>query len=319
MKSTTAIINYNSFLNNYNAIKARLPAGCKIMPVIKADAYGHGAAKIARWVPDNTTVCVARVCEAVELRRAGLDVPILILQPVLRADDMEPMKDVAFVAGDIAHLEVLREISAKHQCSIDVHIKVDTGMNRIGFSIDNIEKCLEYFQNRQLKMRGICTHFARADETDDELSQKQFELFQKTVQMFPAPLLRHTANTAAALRHPHMACDGVRVGLGLYGYAPLDAGLRPILSWRAPVLQIQTLRAGEGCSYGWRFVAERDTRIATVGVGYADGFARELSCGRGEVVLHGVRARTLGSVCMDQIIIDVSHIPQAAIGDDVWL
>jgi len=326
MKSTTAVISYEAFCHNVALVRQHLPKTCSLMAVIKADAYGHGAVTLANWATEQGAawLCVARAFEACQLRHHGIQTPLLILQPVLTPDElssMDSLNGVAFTAGDAAHLALLETAAARASTVLDVHIKVDTGMHRIGFAPEQLPALTSFFARGRLRFAGLFTHYAMAEDNAKftRLQYSRFMQAKKTVRDMGFSPMCHTANTAATLQYPELAEHGVRVGLALYGYSTTALPLRPILSWRAPVVQLQTLMPGDGTSYGWQFIAEKTTRIATVGVGYADGYARELGCARGHVLLHGQPAPVLGAVCMDQMIVDVTDIPQTRIGDDVWL
>jgi len=327
---TTVLVSRGAFLDNVRYFQQLVTANTKVWPVIKADGYGHGAVQLAAWLQEAglaDTLCVTRVCEVQALRAAGITLALLLLQPVCDADEAvcALQANAAVTAGAFEHLEILAQASAQSELPARVHIKIDSGMHRIGFAPDELPFVADYFKTHNMQWEGLYTHFASADETTaqaEALTKRQLAAFEGAVaavrRMGYAPVV-HAANTAATLRYPASRFDAVRVGLGLYGYAPAACGIKPVLSWRAPVAQARQLCAGDGVSYGWTFIAPHDMTVATVAAGYADGFARSLSRGVGQVLLRGCRVPVLGNVCMDQMIVEVPPGCDAAVGDEAWL
>nr|MDD6335990.1 alanine racemase [bacterium] len=328
LQVSSAHISLAAFRHNLEVLKGRLLNPNGFMAVVKADGYGHGASRIAREAMQMGArgVCVARPAEAMALREEGFDAPILLLQPTDNLIDAAELArlDVACAAGCSQQLNILSEGARLEGKPIRVHMKVDTGMHRLGFSPEQAVQALGAF-GRELMLEGIFTHFAVADE-DEAFTRMQHDRLMQVVSCAKkagmAPLV-HAANTAAALRYPDMQHDFVRLGIGMYGYdapdTPFAQQLTPVLSWRAPITQIMWIEPGESTSYGLHFHPTRKTRLATIGVGYADGYARALGCGVGQVMVAGQRAPVCGNVCMDQMMVDVTDIPQADIGGDVWL
>jgi alanine racemase len=279
----------------------RAAGGAELWAVLKANAYGHGARDCARAALDGgaTTLCVATVAEAVDLRNAFPDVPVLVLGPAAPhevATAREARLALAVADGRIPE-------------GVEVHLKLDTGMGRWGLS---------ELPAPTRDVAGVMTHFATAD-FDLDFARVQLERFREATDRF-SHLVRHAANSAATLRLPESHFDAVRCGIALYGLSPFgeDAaadGLEPVLSWRSAIAQTKLLHAGESTGYGRRFVAERDTWIGIVPVGYGDGFRRDLT--GTEVVLDGRRSSVLGTVSMDAIAVELDR--EAAPGTEVTI
>ncbi|HWC71784.1 MAG TPA: alanine racemase [Actinomycetota bacterium] len=303
--------------------------GSEVMAVVKADAYGHGDAPVARAALDAgaTWLGVALVEEGLSLRAAGLDAPILVLS------ECPPGSEVAAVAAALTPtlcsdggLERLAAVARTVERPIDVHVKVDTGMHRIGvWPPDAAAPFVGRVAAAGLGVEGLWTHLACA-ETDEVTTKHQLDLFAETLDQVRGaghePRLVHAANTAGALGYPEARFDLVRPGIGLYGVAPAEglgeeAGLRPAMRWRTEVSFVKRLPAGRRLSYGHRYRLSDDAWVATVPVGYADGYARTLSS-RADVLIGGRRCRVAGSVTMDQLIVDCGDL-EPDVGDEVVL
>jgi alanine racemase len=312
---------------------ADLVAPAKVCAVVKAEGYGHGAVEVGKAALDAGAAClaVALVEEGAQLRAAGIDAPILVLsEPVPEAADgviAHRLTPVVYTAGGI---DALTKAAAAADIAepLPVHLKVDTGMHRVGCDPERaIELAMHVTEFPELELAGVCTHFAVADEPDNEYTEQQRGRFEEVLASFrrrelPTGIV-HAANSAGAITAPTARYDMVRVGIGIYGIAPAPAlndeiELRPALAVKARVSHVQDLHAGERVSYGLRYTAERDTRIATVPAGYADGVPRELSLRGGEVLIRGRRFPIAGTVTMDQLMVDVSDAP-VAVGDEVVL
>lgn len=335
-----AEINLDAVMSNMKNMKENIAPKTKIMGVVKADGYGHGAVPVAKELETLDYLygfAVATSQEACILRREGISRPILILGYTF-PDSYEEM-----IQGDIRltvfREDTLEELSAACMRLAErgvrkkakVHIKVDTGMSRIGIKPD--EKGLAFvekaFATDGIEVEGIFTHFARADETDKTAANAQLALFsrfldlilEKTGREIP---LRHCSNSAGIVELPQANMDMVRAGITLYGLWPSGQVRKDIvkltaaLSLYSHIVYVKEIEAGVGVSYGSTFVAEKKMRIATVPVGYGDGYPRGLS-GKGFVLVHGKKAPVLGRVCMDQFMIDVTHIPETREGDRVTL
>ena len=302
-------------------------SGTKLIAVVKMDGYGHGAVPIAHELEDMRRVygfAVATVEEALILRGSGIRKPILVLGYAF-PDTYEKLarEDIRPTVFREDMLPQLSEAAAACGRPFRIHIKVDTGMNRIGIRPDDtglafVKKCME---TPGLEIEGIFTHFARADEADKTAAKAQLSSFlafcRRAQEELGLPsLMRHCANSAGILEMPEASLDAVRAGIILYGLWPSDemrrdtVPLRPALSLYSRIIFIKTVKAGEQISYGGTFTAKEDMRVATVPAGYGDGYPRSLS-GKGYVLIAGKRAPILGRICMDQFMVDVTHITEA--------
>ncbi len=322
----TGIIREN-FLN----LKKLVPEGVKALAVVKTDAYGHGAAATAKALSDVADFfAVASVCEAVELRQAGIANRILILGYI---SDKEYKTVVDYgITPVIFRYEDARKLDiAAQKCKekFKIHIAADTGMGRIGFRVceDGIKEAEEVMKLSHLETEGVFSHFACADEENKEFTKRQAKLFEEFIEKISEvkrPEIIHIANSAGIIDFRDFRYDMVRAGIAMYGYYPSDevnkdnVRLRPALEWHAHVTNVKTLHAGDTVSYGAECVLERDTEVATVSVGYGDGYPRRLG-GKGSVLINGRFAKILGRVCMDQIMVDVTGIPDVVIENDVVL
>ena len=316
---------------NIRSIMQALPESTKRCLVVKADAYGLGA-KILSTVmePEIDYFATATAYEALSLRRSGISKPILILGFTAREDWEALIREkVRITVYRREDGEDLSRIADRMGEKALVHFKVDTGMNRLGFEANEagIRTMTELSGLPGLEIEGLFSHFARADEADLGPTRRQYELFLHVKDCLKkegiTPPLCHIANSAAALAFPEAAEDMVRLGLAAYGHYPSEEmrhsiRLRPVAELKSHVVMVKDLFPGEAVSYGGTFVADRPMRIATIPVGYADGYSRRLS-GRGRVLIHGEFAAICGNICMDQMMVDVTHIPQVKLGDTVTL
>jgi alanine racemase len=307
------------------------PQRC-VFAVVKANAYGHGLVPVARHALAHgaDALAVAILAEAEELREGGVTGSILIMGESLpeQAEEIAAAGAMATVSsGEVARALSRAAAAAGHE--VGVHVKVNSGMNRIGAVPEEaVALALEVASLPGLALAGMSSHLASADEVDDDFSARQLRAFARAVDAARAAGVdvpcAHTANSAAIVRYPEMHLDGVRPGLVLYGLDPLPAGVpgamryHPVLSLRARLVRVTEVEAGAALSYGRTYVTARRTRLGLVPVGYADGYDRRLS-GRGEVLVRGRHAPLLGRVCMDQFIVDVTDIPHARAGDEVTL
>ena len=325
------IVDLKKIEENISAIAVSLPAGTRLCAVVKADAYGHGAKAVAQHLKDKVfAFAVATAQEAMELREAGIGNPILILGYVWPEDYRELIQNEIripiFKEEDAKRLAAAAKAEGKDAL---VHIKVDTGMNRIGFKpVDEAAEAVR----RICRMDGICvegifTHFARADESDKAYTRIQLSRFKAFIAMVERDGIRipihHCANSAASMELPEAAMDMVRLGIAMYGLYPSDEvsrkiTLQPAMSVVSTVVYIKDVPAGDGISYNHTHVLDAPRKVATIPVGYGDGYPRLLS-DRGYVLIRGKRAPILGRVCMDQLMADVTDIPDAAEGDQVVL
>ena len=321
------------------AILAAMAAPAGLCAVVKADGYGHGAIPVARGARRGgaTWLGVALVEEGVELRDAGVDGPILVLsEPTPEAMAEVVARDLTPTLYTVAGVEAaVAEVGrAGRSRPLAVHVKIDTGMHRVGATPDvAVALALDVAGRSELSLGGFWTHFAVADEAGDPYTAGQIERFEAASARLEAagvtPRLRHAANSAGTLWHPGARLDLVRCGIALYGLAPAAAGiaapemagLRPALSLRARVSYVKAVAAGERLSYGLRYRLEAPSVVATVPIGYADGVPRSLAAAGGEVLIGGRRRPLAGTVTMDQILVDCGPEAEPAIaaGDDVVL
>ncbi len=329
---TRVVIDLALVRHNVHTLAGHTSHGTRQMAVVKADGYGHGAIPVARAALDAgaTWLGVATVGEGARLRDAGITAPILVLGPVAPGDaDSAVARDLAvtvFAQGDLP--EALDRRAATHGRPARVHLKVDTGMGRVGVhpaEAPDLADRLRTLPN--LDLEGVFTHFATADEQDLSFARIQLDRFRGVLAALEArgvrPTLRHAANTAATLALPDSHLDLVRNGIGIYGLWPSAvlrgaADLRPALRWEARVAQVKTVPPGTPLSYGATHVTRGRRRIATLPVGYGDGYPRLLS-NRGEVVAAGRRVPIVGRVCMDMTLVDVSTVPELRAGDEAVL
>ncbi len=327
--NTLLKIDLDAIRDNFRAICQK--AGVPVMAVVKADAYGHGAVQVARLLEkDCAFFGVSSVSEALELRRAGLCKPILILghTPKEAFPDIikEGIRPALFDYDDA--LALSRE-AQKQGLTAPFHFAVDTGMSRIGFQVSReaAETCARIAALPNLVAEGLFSHFATADMEDLSQARAQADRFAEFSQML-ARLgleipLRHMDNSAGVMNFENHY-DMVRAGIVIYGLYPSDAvdpgllKLRPALSWHSHISHIKVLPAGRQISYGGTYTTQRDTSVATIPAGYADGYRRSLS-NRFYVLIRGCKAPILGRICMDQLMVDVTDIPGAAVGDSVVL
>ena len=327
--NTYVEIDLDAIRHNLRAVHEK--TGTQVMAVVKADAYGHGAVQVARHIQDDCAFFgVSSLAEATELRQAGLDKPILILghTPV----DGYPRAVAMDIRIAIFKMEDARELSRIaqiHGKSAHIHLAVDTGMSRIGFECtqESAQACAEIAGLPGLHVEGLFSHFATADCADLSRAKAQaerFEEFSRWVRQAGVEIpLRHM-NNSAGLMNFNAQYDLVRSGIVTYGLYPSDEvspdllPLESALSWYSRISHIKWLPAGREISYGGSYVTEKPTRVATVTVGYADGYYRSLS-GKFYVLIRGKRAPILGRVCMDQMMVDVTDIPDVTLADRVTL
>ena len=325
LRPTRAEIDLAALGHNLHTLQ-ELVAPAKVLAVVKADAYGHGVVPVARRLAAQGVFAfgVALAEEALELREAGIQNEVLILNGAYGNAHREIVEArLTPVVYEREHL--VRFAKAAPDQPVDVHLKIDTGMSRLGVPFWELSSFLDAIaQQSNLRVSGVMTHLARADD-DREKTEAQLARFRDGVAMVRAfghrPVTLHAANSAACFRHPESHFDMVRPGLALFGYpgaAISDHGLRPVLRFRTEVLSLRTIRAGDTVGYSDSFVAQRDTRVATIPVGYGDGVHRARS-GRGEVLIRGARCPLIGKVAMDLSAVDVTDHPNTELHDEVVL
>jgi len=321
------------------AIAANVRIACEVagtaaavMAVVKADAYGHGAAPVARAAlgAGATWLGVAVPEEAAALRAAGIHARMLVLGPIAPEQAaLVTAHNLDQCVSDPVQAEALSREAASRGCVQRLHLKVDTGMGRVGLPPRAVRPAAERIAALPaVRLVGLMTHFADADADDPEFTREQLARFEAVSRDLRAAgiaiPLRHAANSAALIRHPEARLDLVRPGIMLYGCPPCalrrpgDPALAPALRFRTAISQLTDLAAGGSVSYGRTFVATRDMRIATLPVGYADGLSRLLS-GSGQALIRGRRAPIVGRVCMDMTMVDVTRLPDVRVGDEAVL
>lgn len=330
-----AVIDLDAVYYNMEHMHRNLSAGTKMMGVIKTDGYGHGAIPIGRELEKMDYVfgyAVATAEEAMILCHAGLQKPILILGYTFPYCYEELIcKDIRPTVFRPDTVEELSLCARKLGKSAKVHIKVDTGMSRVGImpddeGLDFVDKALHA---EGIKVEGMFTHLARADEEDKASAREQISKFQRFVERVEHELhfhipIKHCSNSAGIVELPEAGMDMVRAGITLYGLWPSAevrhdiVHLKPVLSLKSHIVYIKTVEAGVPISYGGTYVTPKQMRIATIPVGYGDGYPRGLS-GKGYVLIRGKKAPILGRVCMDQFMVSVDDIPEAVEGDEVTL
>lgn len=328
---THAVVDTGKIKNNLIQIKKLVPDGCRTLAVIKADAYGHGSVRSALVLKDEADFFgVATVDEALELREAGIENRILILGYASHSEyELLINNEITPVIYRLDDAKLLDKKACELGKCATVHMAVDTGMGRIGFRMtdEDIESAKKMLTLPNLRVEGIFSHFACADESDKSFTSGQAELFEKFLDILSENHhfeIVHIANSAGIVDFNTYRYDMVRAGISMYGYMPskevkpVGFEVEPALSWLAHVTNIKWMKAGDTVSYGASCVLERDTCVATVSVGYADGYPRLLS-NKGKVIINNKYAKVLGRVCMDQIMVDITDIPDVKIENVVIL
>lgn len=329
---TYAKIDLQAIRHNILETRKIIQEGTKIMAITKADAYGHGAVMVARTLENLVDAYgVATIEEALELREAGLQKMLLILGYTGEKWYEELVRHhISQTVYTFDMAKKLSEVAESMGVRTPIHIKLDTGMGRIGFapSKENVAVVKEISKLPGIELEGIFTHFARADEKTIEPAREPFARYMNFVTQLKncgvhIPV-KHVSNSASIIGFPEANLDMVRSGITTYGLYPSEEVakdrmlLQPAMEWKATVSYVKSIEAGTSISYGGTFTAEKPMRVATVPVGYADGMKRDLS-GKGRVLIHGQYAPILGRVCMDQFMVDVTHIHGVAMGDEVTI
>ncbi len=322
-------IDLDALAHNAQQLKKSLLPQTELMAVVKADGYGHGATTVARMVLENgvTWLAVATISEGRELRQAGITAPILLLGSVQAPQEVDAISKWQLQPTLCSPKQALAMSQSAKQL-IPVHLNIDTGMSRLGPLWQQGTAFVKFVAKLpNLKIASIYSHFATADDPDPSFMATQHSRFQKlTQQIQTAGILQpklHLANSAGTLSGPQYHYDLVRVGLAIYGLYPAakfqqEVQLQPVMQLKARVTQVKTLLAGTGVSYGHTYITPEKMRVAVVGIGYADGVPRPLS-NRIMALIRGQQVRQLGSITMDQLMIDVNQVPNVEIGDVVTL
>lgn len=329
IRPTVAEIDLGAVTRNLRCFQD-LVGSSGIFAVVKADAYGHGAVPVARALAGRSAaLAVSLVEEGLELRAAGIRTPIVVLGAYYDQRHLDVLEEsLTPVVYDPADLERFAEAAVIRGRPAEVHLKVDTGMSRLGVAPADLPAVLDRAAGLPLlRVAGICTHFASADAVDAEATEEALGRFQRCLDLgrarLPGPLVNHAANSAAAVRFESARLDAVRPGLALYGLLPGGAGmvpvpgLEPALRLTTRLMALREIPAGTPVSYGGLWRAARPSRIATLPVGYADGYPRHVQ--GAEVLLRGRRVPVVGAVCMDMMMIDVTEVPEVALEDEVTL
>ena len=346
-RATFAEINLDSFRHNLHSIKSLIGPDVGTMAIIKADAYGHGAIQCAHAAIKEQVnyIGVGIIQEAIELRENGITSPILILGGIYpnEIEDLIKYNLSTSLSSSVIASAISKKAEQANK-SVGVHIKIDTGMGRLGIQPEDFLSLLNnVITCKNLKIDGLFTHFSSADEEDPETTHHQISIFLNVLKKLRTTnfskmtneidhILFHSANTAGLLRFPESRFDLVRPGISLFGSFPSPTvasvfdsltnenkgtKLRPVMNWKTKIIQIQTLRKGVPISYGGRYVTKNDrTRIATIPVGYADGLSRRLSNNM-ELLVKETRVKQVGTICMDMCLIDVTSLPDVKMGDEV--
>ena len=328
---TYAVIHMDAVKENIKSVVSQVGKKTKIMAIVKANAYGHGAVQVANAIKDDVFgFAVATVKEAMELRNSGIDNMILILGYVCK-DEYKTVisNNITFalltkeMAADIS--ECAKNMGLNAKC----HVKINTGMNRIGFPVNDksVDDLVEISKYPNLDCEGIFMHFATADEKNKDFSRSQYHKFMMLISALEERgvkyKIHHCANSAAIIDMPEFKLDMVREGIILYGLKPSDEVddsfvLHPVMELKSHVIFVKTLAPGEGISYGRTYITESERKIATIAIGYADGYPRSLSSA-GYVLIRGKRAPIVGRICMDQMMVDVTEIENVQVEDVVTL
>lgn len=331
-KRVYAKINLDNIKKNINAVREKFGDGVTVMGIVKANAYGHGAIEVSKAMEEAGVgfFGVAAIDEAIELRQNEIKSPILILGQIFIQDYITAIENnITCTVADSDTAQRLSNAALSIGKKADVHIKIDTGMGRIGFQTDDrsYDDVKSLFTLEGLNITGIFTHFACADMKDKSFTENQKKKFldftdRLTDEGYKIPM-RHMYNSASVLDLNGYSGEMVRCGIMAYGLYPSndvnkDIVLSPAFEFKSSISFVKDVKKGFTVSYGSTFITERDMKIATVPVGYADGYPRYLS-GKGEVLVNGVRCKIIGRICMDQFMIDASHLPDIKIGDEVTL
>jgi alanine racemase len=333
IRSTVAHVDLAALQANFRAIQ-ELVGGTRVIAVIKANAYGHGSGPVALALEQAgaTMLACADIEEGVVIRQAGVRVPILVFG-ALSVSDLDGLFEFALTPtiSTPGAARAVQAAAARQKATIGYHLKIDTGMNRLGFRHDNLRRTLpDLLSSANLRLEAVYTHFALADVPESPVFNDQRQRFESAWSVVhqliverglqPLPVIRHASNSAALLRDSRVWYDAVRPGLLLYGIVPPPLAstiqLTPVMSLTSRVVAVKGLRPGEGVGYGWRYQADSPRTVAVIPAGYADGLDTRL-CGRGHVLIRGQRAPIVGAVSMDMITVDVTNLGEVQPGDEV--
>jgi len=328
LRQVWAEVNLQTLRENYFKLQAYTQS--EMMPIVKADAYGHGVIPVVKTL----MACgakrygVALLEEALEIKAVFPELTIMIIGATeLDHSDTLVKEDIIPAIYQFSQAQALSDAAVKQNRTARLHIKIDTGMNRIGFRETDSLDILRIADLPNLFIEGIFTHFATSDQRDLSFAREQLKRFQTLYGKLKSAGLtipiRHAANSAAIIQFPESHFELVRLGISLYGLTPSsqiggNVGLEPVMSWKAKVSHVKSIKTGETISYGRTFQAAYPTRVATIPVGYADGLRRALS-NHGEMLIQGRRSMVIGRICMDQTMLEVTKIPSVQVGDIVTI
>ena len=328
-----AEINLDNLAHNMREVRRITKKGTLVTAVVKANAYGHGSIEASKIFLENGAdrLAVATLSEGVELRRAGIKAPILILGFIPESQNHIAIEnDIIETIFNYESAEAISDTAKKMNKVAKIHIKIDSGMGRIGFRPENksIEEIVKISKLPNIMIEGMFTHFAKADETDKSFTRKQFERYKWVVEELKKRGItipvKHISNSAAIIDMPEYNLDMVRGGIIIYGLYPSDEvdkkkiSLKPAMTLKAKISNLKIVPKETGISYGQIFVTDKESKIATIPIGYADGFTRMLTS-KAEVLVGGKRAPIVGKICMDQCMVDVTDVEDVKIGDEVIL
>jgi len=333
-RPTFAEIDLAALHHNFGQVRGAIPPECGVLAVVKADAYGHGFMDVARELEalGVTAFGVAFLAEGIQLRKSGIDRPVLVLGGLYPGQEKKCVGfNLSTTVFSWEQALALDRVASRLYRKAKIHVKIDTGMGRLGIPYEEAPAFFRQLRElRHLELEGVISHLASADELDpagSAYTDQQVELFRRALAMVRdegfAPRYVHIANSAALFSRDLPFCNLVRPGIALYGAPPSAdfAGrleLKPVMRLVSRVAMLKVVAAGTSISYARRFTTSGPTRVASVPVGYADGYPRALT-NRGEALVHGVRAPVIGTVCMDWIMLDVTAVPEVAVGDEVTL
>ncbi|MDY0236056.1 MAG: alanine racemase [Gudongella sp.] len=331
VRPTYVEINLDNLAHNFREIERIVKKDTVVMPVIKANAYGHGSVELAKLYKDigAKRFAVSLLNEAIELRKAGIKEPILILNYTPNSQMVNVVEhDLIQSIYRFEDAVVLSEKAKEMGKNVKIHLKIDTGMGRLGFlpEDDSIEDILKIIELKNIEVEGIFTHFAKADEVDKTFTEIQYKRFQWVIEELDKKgvniLIKHVSNSAAIIDIPEYNLDIVRPGIILYGYYPSDEvikeriDLKPAMTLKAVISNIKIVPKETGISYGHLFTTEKESKIATVPIGYADGYTRILT-GKAEAYVGDRIVPIAGKICMDQLMLDITGLDDIKIGDEV--
>ena len=328
LHQTVLEIDLKALAYNVNQFRMKLKPGTKIMAMVKAFAYGSGGIEIASVLQYHKVdyLCVAYADEGITLRQGGIQLPIMVLNADENSFDAIISQNLEPVIFSVSILETfIQFLNMQGLQDWPIHLEIETGMNRLGFSLDDISLLQPYLEQKDVSVKSIFSHLTSSeDANDDEYTANQYALFNEAEKMIRSfvdyPFLKHLSNTAAVIRHPGLQFDMVRLGIGMYGVNPTDQPgmqLETVATLRSTIAQIKKVKAGETVGYNRKEKLKEDSLIATVRIGYADGYLRALGNGAGKMLVNGKLAPVVGTVCMDMTMINISNIPGVKEGDEV--